>query len=606
MEEECSYFRHNACRLDVKVAGSASEATGFVYRTKPSCDYDYVFTVKHAFQEDKETPNYKKLSHLILRYGDENKSRIELYDKDCLENSLLFIDDLDMAIIRVKKQLLPKVKRIAVKNYLDTHKDYKMCAYAFITIQREESTLLNCEWKEIERGIFKVDNIDAIEQYGGASGSGIYVLNEPYFIGLLSGYRLPGFEQKELLMVKPDWGKINEILHSIKWTRLNTGNAQLTSISEDREVIDLRELEVNDAVLDMDIAIKRMQHDLVDDWYFDPLRYVDMCNTEFVLDFFSRKGHRHNYKSSKMEVLYLPKKSFVLRKAMVGTFMDRLLYMAAVGQIGGLIDKHLSRYVYSARYNPNSLKPGLIVQGVEQWTKMNYLISSWLDVNEGCLVKLDLLNYYDNINKNILIRLLKEIAETDNDKACIRLLDTLIRGFSDEEVNHGIPQNSDASSLLATFYVSHVDEYIISKAKKYCRFMDDMYFVANDVYEARELLQTIEKHLRQLDLSLNSEKIKFVKLNDKEDKESFLNELLLFDADKSKIKYLIRSSSKGKRMNAIALLVRQMGLAIKQSKEDKNKEKDRALKFSVSAFSSLRLHLDSHWGDFYEKLITLT
>ena len=262
-------------------------------------------------------------------------------------------------------------------------------------------------------------------------------------------------------MVKPDWGKINERLHAQKWTRLNTGKALLTAISEDREVIDIRELEVNGAVLDMDKAIKRMQHDMVDDWFFDPLRYVDMCNTDFVLDYFSKQGRRREYNSSKMEVLYLPKKSFVLRKAMVGTFMDRLLYMAAVGQIGNLIDNHLSRFVYSARYNNDSSQPGLIVQGVEQWTKMNYLISDWLNDKEGCLVKLDLLNYYDTINKTILLRLLNEIAETDNDKACIKLLETLLRGFSDEEVNHGIPQNSDASSLLATFYISHVDEFII-------------------------------------------------------------------------------------------------------------------------------------------------
>lgn len=435
MVEESLNFRHNACRIDVRVAGSDSEASGFVYRTKPSCDYDYVFTVKHAFQEGEEKPNVKKLSRLTLRYGSDSKSRIELYDRHDLNSCLYFVEDLDMTIIRVKKQLTPKVKRIAVKNASDTHKDNEMCAHAFITIHRDESTLLNCEWKEKELGILRVDDIETIERYGGASGSGIYSKDEPYLIGLLSGYRLPEFEQKELLMVKPDWGKVNEELHAIKWARLNTGKAQLTTISEDREVIDIRELEVNGAVLDMEKAIKRMQHDLVDDWYFDPLRYIDMCNTDFVLDYFSRSGHREDYKSNQMEVFYLPKKSFVLRKAMVGTFMDRLLYMAAVGQIGRLIDGHLSRYVFSARYNTNSQKTGLIVQGVEQWTKMNYLISDWVTgLQDGCLVKLDLLNYYDTINKNTLVRLLNEIAVTENDKACIRLLGTLLRGFSDTEI----------------------------------------------------------------------------------------------------------------------------------------------------------------------------
>jgi hypothetical protein len=607
MEREHLNFRHNACKIDLMVAGSVSQASGFVYRTKPSCEYDYVLTVKHAFQEGKEMPNVTKLSNLKIRYGLEVGGIIELYDKKTLAKNLLFLEELDMTIIRVKKQHVAKVKRIAVRNAVETHDDFGMAAHAFMTIKRDDSTLLNCEWKERERGIFRVDDIKQIERYGGASGSGIYGVEEPFLIGLLSGYRLPCFEQNEICMVMPDWGKINEILGEKHWTKLNEGNARLTAITEDREVIDIRELEVNGAVLNMDIAIKRMQHDLIDDWFFDPLQYVDMCNTEFVLDYFARVGNRHNYKSEKMEVFYLPKKSFVLRKAMVGTFMDRLLYMACVSQLGPLIDKHLSKYVFSARYNMDEQKSGLIVQGVEQWTKKNYLLSSWVsEATTGCLVKLDLLNYYDTINKNTLIRLLNEIAETDNDKACIKLLSTLIDGFSDKEVNHGIPQNSDASSLLATFYVSHVDEFVLSKALHFCRFMDDMYFVAKDIYEARDLLQTIEKHLRQIDLSLNAQKISFVRLDNETEKADFLKSLSLYDKEKSEIKYLIKSTAKSKRMGAIALLVKQLETALKPADNDNELDKDRALKFAASAFSSIRLQLDSSWDNFYKTLATLS
>ena len=67
---------------------------------------------------------------------------------------------------------------------------------------------------------------------------------------------------------------------------------------------------------------------------------------------------------------------------------------------------------------------------MEQWTKMNYLIKDWVDTEKkGCLVKLDLLNYYDSINKKTLIRLLNEIAQTDNDKACVKLLENLLYRF---------------------------------------------------------------------------------------------------------------------------------------------------------------------------------
>lgn len=606
MERVPLNFRNNACKISVRIAGSDDEASGFVYRTKPSCEYDYVLTTKHAFQEGKEKPEVQNISKLDIRFELEHKKLIELYDKNSFEANLMFLEE-DMTIIRIKKQYVPNLQRIVVKNAIETCDNDLLAAHSFISVCRNESIKLDIEWKEREKGLIKVDGVKDINNYHGASGSGIYCKNNPFLIGVIASYRLSDFEQNEMCMVKPDWKKVNNKLHERKWVGLNNGKAQLTAITEDRTVIDIRELEINGAVLDMETAIRRIQHDLTDDWYFDPLHYLDMCNTDFVLNYFSKKDRCCNYKAQKMEVFYLPKKSFVLRKAMVGTFMDRLLYMAVVNQLSVLIDSHLSRYVYSARYNPDKSKNGLIVQGVEQWTKMNYLINDWVDKEKkGCLVKLDLLNYYDSINKKTLIRLLNEIVQTDNDKACVRLLERLLTDFSDKEINHGIPQNSDASSLLATFYISHVDEFILSKALHYCRFMDDMYFVAKNIYEARDLLQTIEKHLRQIDLSLNAQKIQFIKLDNKQERETFLKELALFDYEKSKIKYLIRSSSKGKRMNAIALLVKQLKTALKSTEDDKQSNKDRALKFSMSAFSSIHLKIDSYWEEFYKALVTLT
>lgn len=61
----------------------------------------------------------------------------------------------------------------------------------------------------------------------------------------------------------------------------------------------------------------------------------------------------------------------------------------------------------------------MIVNGVQQWIKMNYLIKDWIEEGKGCLVKVDLLNYYDTINKEILIRLLYEIASSNEEKKAV-------------------------------------------------------------------------------------------------------------------------------------------------------------------------------------------
>ena len=605
MEQEPLSFKYNTCRIDVKVAGAAAKASGFIYRTKPSCAYDYILTAKHTFQEEQEKPKVEKLSNLEIGWMVDGET-LTTYtvDSKCFSSVIMFFDEYDLTIIKIPKQHLPKLKRIAVKHLSEVSRNSSVESNAFLSINRSESTLLEYRIKDSERGSVQTGHVKNVKNYEGISGCGVYSCEEPYLLGVLKGYRMPGFEQDEMLVALVDWDKVNDQLHKKGWTRLNRGEAKNTRITEEREVIDIRELCIKEANLNMEDAIRKLRHDLSDDWYFDPLHFIDMCNTKFVLDYFSSRKRRDNYKPEEMEVFYLPKKSFVLRKAMVGTFVDRLVYTAAVNELGATIDKHLSLNVYSARYNISCRDiNSMIVNGVEQWTKMNYLIESWIaDSTSGCLVRLDLLNYYDTINKQMLIRLLKEIVDDENEKACVNLLDNLLKGFSKDDEGHGIPQNCDASSLLATFYVSHVDEFIQAKALHYCRFMDDMYFMARNVYEARDLLQAIEKHLRAIDLSVNAQKVKFVKLENEEEKSAFIKELSLYDHQKTEIKYLIKSDSKARRMGAIALLVKQLGLAFIGDRKDNDKENERALKFAGHVFSSYKLELESYWGDFYKEL----
>ena len=606
MDKEPLSFKYNTCRIDVQVAGMDATASGFIYDTSPGYDYNYVFTAKHTFQEEHEAPDYSNLTGLVIRWIDTSERLIPLrIDDKQLEKDVIFLSDFDFAIIRIPKILQPRLKRIAVKNITEVALDSKLSSDSFIRALRKESTRLGYSLKDKEKGIVRLDDAWDVNKYQGASGSCIYCNDEPFLVGVLAGYRSEGFEQREVRLSVIDWDKVNEVLKSKGWSRLNKGNAACTIITQEQDVIDARELIINGATLNMDQALSRLQYDLTDDWYFDPLHYVDLCKTEFVLDYFSTKGQREQYKPERMEVFYLPKKSFVLRKAMVGTFVDRLVYTAAVNHLGETIEAHLSNYVFSARYNADASIKGLIVNGVEQWTKMNYHIFNWVEnIDEGCVVKLDLLNYYDNINKSKLIDLLNEITITENEKACVGLLKTIIEGFGRPNEMHGIPQNCDASSLLATFYVSHVDEFVLAKAIHYCRFMDDMYFMAKDKYEARDLLQSIEKHLREIDLSLNAQKVIFFNLDKADEKDKLIAQLYRYDHEKTEIKHLVKSDVKARRMNGVALLINQLGKAINGNTEDKDTE--RAMKFSIRALTSYKLELFSYWDRFYQHLEDLT
>ena len=133
MERENLNFRNNACCISVRIAGSDDKASGFVYRTKPSCEYDYVITTKHIFQEGKEKPEIQNISNLKISFELEHKKLIELYDKNSFEANLLFLEE-DMAIIRIKKQYVRNLQRIAVKNAIETQQDDLLTANSFILV----------------------------------------------------------------------------------------------------------------------------------------------------------------------------------------------------------------------------------------------------------------------------------------------------------------------------------------------------------------------------------------------------------------------------------------------------------------------------------------
>ena len=107
----------------MKVGGLEAKASGFIYRTKPGCDYDYVITAKHTFQEEQEKPNVNKLSELEIRLLVEDDSlRRVSFDINRRDRDILFLDDYDLAIIKIQKPFLPKLKRIVVKHLTELNR----------------------------------------------------------------------------------------------------------------------------------------------------------------------------------------------------------------------------------------------------------------------------------------------------------------------------------------------------------------------------------------------------------------------------------------------------------------------------------------------------
>ncbi|TDQ22667.1 reverse transcriptase/maturase family protein [Tenacibaculum caenipelagi] len=128
-------------------------------------------------------------------------------------------------------------------------------------------------------------------------------------------------------------------------------------------------------------------------------------------------------------------------------------------------------------------------------------------------IKLDIKNFYDRINRTILINILKE-KKVDN--TLIELIKKTIstptipastkkNNYNGFLTNKGIPQGLAISNILAQIYLHEFDKDIKKRNFFYQRYVDDI-IILNQGEITKYRNNNIEKSLNKLDLELNEEK----------------------------------------------------------------------------------------------------
>ena len=89
--------------------------------------------------------------------------------------------------------------------------------------------------------------------------------------------------------------------------------------------------------------------------------------------------------------------------------------------------------------------------------------------NEYYILKMDIKKYFENINKNILYRILKKKIK---DEKLLWLINEIV--FSNEGIKN-LPIGNYTSQMFANIYLNELDQYIKHKlcCKYYYRYMDD-------------------------------------------------------------------------------------------------------------------------------------
>ncbi|HZK93140.1 MAG TPA: RNA-directed DNA polymerase [Prolixibacteraceae bacterium] len=603
-------------KITTFVGGVPSVGSGVVYETPNYCDYNYILTAKHIFQEDSQTPyNQEKLANIEIFYSEKDKLiKLQHIKKNDINNRFIVFEE-DFVIIIVDKNENVNFCQILVSDSLDD-KDLDFFSWAIFSANENELQIFS--FKRNDHDLKRLELITATSRHAlpGISGAGVFFNNHHVLYGIISRYPNTEFENATIDCTRLSFNDINIKLKSLNRIQLDTQSSQ-----HKREikniVVDIHQATINDVCLDLELARKRLKTDIIDDWFHDPLKYIDLLNQEYLFNQFEDYFDENKYKATQSEQFYVPKKKLTLRSALISPFIDRIMYMAVIGVLAEKLDNAMIPNVYSARYNRFSQNQ-LIINGVEQWKKMKYFLAENANLKTtsgeyfyNCIIEIDLLNFYENINKKLLIEKIERVCETANEIKACNLLEEILNNISNKD--SGLPQNSDASSLLATFYLNQVDLFMWNNTFGYYRFMDDIRIFCKNKYEARRILQTFEFELRRCHLSVNSQKTEIITIVNHEENLK-IGELFrgkfnnIFDLDLSKISRLRKSSNYAYLNQAfhqsIELLLKNIGEDLNNS-EDSSRNLNYALN-TIEFLGKRNINLYSSNSNLKSSLLLVT
>ena len=132
---------------------------------------------------------------------------------------------------------------------------------------------------------------------------------------------------------------------------------------------------------------------------------------------------------------------------------------------------------------------------------------------ESILVTIDIAQYFENIGIERLRANLVELLGPDCDQTMQRVIDVLVDCLISwcPYSRRGIPQNMNPSSHLGNVFLNSLDRGMVGAGWNYWRYMDDIKIAAPDEARARVALKTVIGHLRELELSVNSEKTSLIR-----------------------------------------------------------------------------------------------